>query len=55
MLRSQPEPFLTGFFTQSTHMPYDFVSTDGWQSTSNDPEKLYTESVHYSDIHLGRF
>lgn len=55
MLRSQKEPFLTGFFTQSTHMPYDFVSTDGWQSQKDDPEKLYTESVHYSDLHLGRF
>lgn len=55
MLIKKKEPFLQGYFTQSTHMPYDFIPSDNWKSESNDPEKLYTESVHYSDIHLGKF
>jgi phosphoglycerol transferase MdoB-like AlkP superfamily enzyme len=36
-------------------MPYDFTPTDNWHSEANDPEKKYTESVHYADIHLGKF
>lgn len=52
--RKKP-PFLYGYFSQSTHMPYDFTPSDSYQSDKNDPEKLYTESVHYADFHLGRF
>ena len=55
MLNQKKQPFLQGFFTTSTHMPYDHPKTDTWQSTKNDPEKAYTESMHYSDIHLGKF
>jgi phosphoglycerol transferase MdoB-like AlkP superfamily enzyme len=37
-------------------MPYDYKkSPDDWKSTDNDSEKSYTESVHYSDKHLGKF
>ncbi len=54
-LNQKKEPFLYGFFTQSTHMPYDFSPSDNWQSEKNDPEKKYTESIHYADIHLGKF
>jgi phosphoglycerol transferase MdoB-like AlkP superfamily enzyme len=54
-LNQKKEPFLYGFFTQSTHMPYDFSPSDNWQSAKNDPEKKYTESIHYADIHLGKF
>nr|MBP6623905.1 sulfatase-like hydrolase/transferase [Chitinophagaceae bacterium] len=55
VLGKRKEPFLQGYFTTSTHMPYDFVSTDNWQSTPDDAEKKYTESVHYTDLHMGRF
>lgn len=54
-LGQKKSPFLYGFFTQSTHMPYDFTPSDNWHSVANDPEKKYTESVHYADIHLGQF
>ncbi|MBP6625309.1 MAG: sulfatase-like hydrolase/transferase, partial [Chitinophagaceae bacterium] len=30
VLGKRKEPFLQGYFTTSTHMPYDFVSTDNW-------------------------
>ena len=55
MLNQQTSPFLQGFFTSSTHMPYDYTPSDDWKSTKSDAEKLYTESMHYADIHLGRF
>ncbi len=55
MLNRKKRPFLQGYFTTSTHMPYDHPKTDNWQSTKEDPEKAYTESMHYSDIHLGKF
>lgn len=55
ILNKRKPPFLQGYFTTSTHMPYDFKSSDGWQSTKDDVEKKYTESVHYSDLHLGKF
>lgn len=55
ILNEKKTRFLQCFFTSSTHMPYDFPQSDGWQSVQNDAEKLYTESVHYSDIQLGKF
>ncbi|MBP9932611.1 MAG: LTA synthase family protein [Chitinophagaceae bacterium] len=55
VLKKRKQPFIQGMFTQSTHMPYDFVPSDDWHSTPNNPEKLFTESMHYADIHLGRF
>ncbi len=55
ILNKRKPPFLQGYFTTSTHMPYDFKPSDGWQSTKDDVEKKYTESVHYSDLHLGKF
>lgn len=55
MLNKKQGPFLQGYFTTSTHMPYDYIPADDWQSTKEDPEKAYTESVHYSDIQMGRF
>jgi phosphoglycerol transferase MdoB-like AlkP superfamily enzyme len=55
MLNQKKQPFLQCYFTTSTHMPYDHPKTDNWQSTKDDPEKSYSESVHYSDIHLGKF
>lgn len=54
-LNKKKEPFLYGYFSQSTHMPYDFTPSDDWKAPEGDPEKLYTEAVHYADIHLGRF
>lgn len=54
-LGQKKSPFLYGFFSQSTHMPYDFIPSDNWHSVANDAEKKYTESVHYADIHLGKF
>ena len=54
-LSQKKSPFLYGFFSQSTHMPYDFIPSDNWHSVANDAEKKYTESVHYADIHLGTF
>lgn len=54
-INQKKEPFLQCFFTTSTHMPYDYVTADSWQSEPNDPEKKYTESCHYSDFHLGKF
>lgn len=55
-IKKMPQPFLQGFFTQSTHMPYDYEKEENlWQSTAQDPEKKYTESVHYSDKYLGAF
>ncbi len=55
ILTTKKEPFMQGFFTTSTHMPYDYTPTDNWHSTPDDAEKKYTESIHYSDIHMGRF
>lgn len=55
MLNNKKRPFLQGFFTTSTHMPYDYEPADDWQSKKEDPVKAYTESVHYSDFHLGKF
>lgn len=54
-LDESKEPFLQGFFTQSTHMPYDYTPSDSWSSESSNPEKAFAESMHYSDIHLGKF
>jgi phosphoglycerol transferase MdoB-like AlkP superfamily enzyme len=54
-IRQQKPPFLQAFFTVSSHMPYDYKPSDRWSSKKSDPEKSYTESVHYSDIHLGKF
>ncbi|MEN9338953.1 MAG: hypothetical protein RIQ62_265 [Bacteroidota bacterium] len=54
-ISTQKPPFLQGFFTMSTHMPYDYTPVDSWHSTDTDPEKAYTESVHYSDRQLGAF
>ena len=54
-LNQKKSPFLYGYFSQSTHMPYDFKPSDNYKAASNDPEKKYTESVHYADLHLGRF
>jgi phosphoglycerol transferase MdoB-like AlkP superfamily enzyme len=54
-LNNKKEPFLQGFFTVSSHMPYDYKPSDDWKSNRDDPEKLYTESVHYCDLHLGKF
>lgn len=55
-LKKLPQPFIQGFFTQSTHMPYDYEKEENlWQSTAEDPEKNYTESVHFSDKYLGAF
>ncbi|HPI53511.1 MAG TPA: LTA synthase family protein [Chitinophagaceae bacterium] len=55
VLNQRQQPFLQGFFTTSTHMPYDFTPSDNWTSRDDDAEKKYTESVHYSDLHMGRF
>ncbi|MBK7764075.1 MAG: LTA synthase family protein [Bacteroidetes bacterium] len=55
VLNTKKQPFLQGFFTVSSHMPYDYTPSDHWKSTDQDPEKLYTESMHYADIHLGKF
>jgi phosphoglycerol transferase MdoB-like AlkP superfamily enzyme len=46
-LNNSQQPFLQGFFTVSTHMPYDFKPCDNWQSTKNDAEK----SKHGIKIH----
>ena len=54
-LSTRDTPFLQCYFTLSTHMPYDYKSTDTWQSTKEDVEKKYTESMHYADIQLGKF
>lgn len=54
-LNNKKEPFLYGYFSQSTHMPYDFTPSDDWQAPKGAAEKLYTEAVHYADLHLGRF
>lgn len=55
-LKTIQQPFIQGFFTVSTHMPYDYENEENlWQSTEQDPEKKYTESVHYSDKYLGAF
>lgn len=54
-LNAKKQPFLQGFFTTSSHMPYDYTPSDNWKSSAADPEKLYTEAVHYADIHLGKF
>jgi phosphoglycerol transferase MdoB-like AlkP superfamily enzyme len=54
-LSSNQEPFLQGYFTLSTHMPYDYPTDDSWHSAASDAEKAYTESVHYSDKQLGKF
>lgn len=54
-IQQKKEPFMYGYFSQSTHMPYDFSPSDNWQAAADNPEKLYTESVHYADLHLGRF
>ncbi len=55
ILAVKKQPFLQGYFTSSTHMPYDYTPTDKWESRKDDVEKNYTESVHYSDLHMGRF
>ena len=54
-LGKKKSPFLYGYFSQSTHMPYDFKPSDDYQAESSNPEKRYTESIHYADLHLGRF
>lgn len=55
ILNNNKQPFFQGYFTSSTHMPYDFQKSDDWESTKEDVEKEYTESMHYADIHLGKF
>ncbi len=55
ILNQKKQPFLQGFFTSSTHMPYDYKKSDDWKSEKNDVENKYTESMHYADIHLGKF
>ena len=54
-LNHKKEPFLQCFFTTSTHMPYDYKNKLSWKSSNSDAEKEYTEAVHYSDAHLGKF
>ncbi|MCC7029026.1 MAG: sulfatase-like hydrolase/transferase [Chitinophagaceae bacterium] len=54
-LNTSTAPFFQGFFTMSTHMPYDFAAESDWHSSATDVEKQYTESVHYSDRQLGFF
>jgi phosphoglycerol transferase MdoB-like AlkP superfamily enzyme len=54
-LGKKKSPFLYGYFSQSTHMPYDFKPSDDYRAAADNPEKKYTESVHYADIHIGRF
>lgn len=49
------QPFLNTLFTLSTHMPYDFKTNITWKGDASDPEKRYTESVHYADAALGNF
>jgi phosphoglycerol transferase MdoB-like AlkP superfamily enzyme len=49
------EPFLSCLFTLSSHMPYDYPPSDHWQAPKNDPEKQYTEGIHYTDIQIGLF
>jgi len=54
-LNKKKPPFLQGFFTTSSHMPYDHPKSDTWRAPKGDAERLYTEAVHYADIHLGKF
>ncbi len=54
-LHKKKEPFFQGFFTTSSHMPYDYTPSDSWKSPKGDQEKQYTEAVHYSDLHMGKF
>lgn len=54
-LGKKKAPFLYGYFSQSTHMPYDFKPTDNYHAETSNPEKRYTESIHYTDLHIGRF
>lgn len=54
-LNTKTEPFFQGYFTMSTHMPYDYAAESDWHSSAKDVEKQYTESVHYSDRQLGLF
>ncbi len=50
------QPFMQCFFTTSTHMPYDYEKLGlDWHSTNDDPVQDYTESMHFSDKHLGLF
>lgn len=50
------QPFMQCFFTSSTHMPYDYEKHTGdWQSSQDDPVREYTESMNFSDKHLGLF
>lgn len=48
-------PFFMGYFTLSSHLPYDHPRNDDWQSANDDAEKAYTESMHYADKQLGNF
>ena len=54
-LNQKKEPFFQGFFTTSSHMPYDYTASDAWKSPKGDQERPYTEAVHYSDLHMGKF
>lgn len=54
-LNQKKAPFLQGFFTVSSHMPYDFTPCDNWKAPTGDAEQKYTEAVHYADIQLGKF
>ncbi len=50
------EPFLQCFLTGSTHMPFDYEKhSDDWKSPDGDAVREYTESMYYSDKHLGSF
>lgn len=56
IINSKKEPFIQGFFTTSTHMPYDYPTMKNqWQSSKDDVEKKFTEATFYSDYHLGKF
>ena len=54
-LDQQHSPFMQCYFTTSTHMPYDYEKRDRWQSPEGDPEKKYSESIHYSDACMADF
>ncbi|MDQ3230349.1 MAG: sulfatase-like hydrolase/transferase, partial [Pseudobdellovibrionaceae bacterium] len=52
-LKALPQPFLSAFFTLSTHAPYDFPGREN--CTRQGREAAYVCSAMYSDAALGQF
>jgi phosphoglycerol transferase MdoB-like AlkP superfamily enzyme len=52
-LDKQPEPFVSGLITLSSHMPFDFPDQDQFHFSGN--EAKYINSAMYVDRELGRF